>query len=156
MEIVLRFNGSYGPDSAAYSTQIDDGPIRVMNAPGRLNHTAYQQLLFTADSLDPCTSHNITLTILSRGKLAVDYAKVYATRDPTGDSDPSKLRHVFLVVHVLGTLTEDRLACVEEAISKARTMLCVVAFVIAAYVCWRRSFLRGTCEFQTVVFVSCN
>ncbi|KAL1755685.1 hypothetical protein FB107DRAFT_192059, partial [Schizophyllum commune] len=81
--VTLTFNGdsvslygSYGPDSAAYSTQLDGGPVRIMNASGRLKHTTHQQLLFMADSLDPYTSHNITLTILSQGKLAVDYAKV--------------------------------------------------------------------------------
>ncbi|KAL1714229.1 hypothetical protein EV715DRAFT_184379, partial [Schizophyllum commune] len=89
--VTLIFNGdrvalygSYGPDSAAYSTQLDDGPVRVMKASGRLNYTVHQQLLFTADSLDRYTSHNITLTALSRGKLAVDYAEVDATRTPTG------------------------------------------------------------------------
>ncbi|KAL1747318.1 hypothetical protein HDZ31DRAFT_61375 [Schizophyllum fasciatum] len=69
--------GSFGPDFALYTAQLDDGPTALMNA-SRPVDPAFQQLLFYATSLGTDARHNLTLTSMAQGagKFAVDYAKV--------------------------------------------------------------------------------
>ena len=72
----MELYGAVGPSAGAFTVQLDDGPLKVLNATRQ--RFSSQMLLYQASGLD---SGNHTLTIMnapfSGQTLSIDYAVVW-------------------------------------------------------------------------------